>query len=392
MAAKRAPRRLSRCHTIEDLRDLCRRRLPAAPFGYIDGGAEEEVTLERNRQAFGEYAFRPRTLVDVSQVDLSTEILGQPLALPLILAPCGFARLADPRGGETAAARAAHRAGTVSVLSSMASSTIEQVAEASDGPLWYQLYVWRDRGILRDFIDRARESGYRALCLTVDVPVFGQRERDLRTGMTIPPSLTLRTLMNVARHPRWIWEYLSGPRITVANVAKYAPGGRTGVSALGSYVNQQFDPTLNWRDLEWMLAEWNGPFAVKGVLRPEDAVRAVEMGVSAIVVSNHGGRQLDHSPAPIQVLREIAAAVDGRADIVLDGGVRRGTDVAKALALGARACMIGRPYLYGLGAGGERGAERAIEILRSETERALALLGCPSARELDPSYLQPNSR
>lgn len=388
MAQGSVSRRLSRCHTIEDLRTACRGQLPLAPFDYIDGGAEEEVTLARNRASYAEYAFRPRALADVSRIALSTEILGQPIKLPVILSPCGWGRLVD-RQGEISAARAAHLSGTLSVLSSMSNFSIEEVADATDGPIWYQIYLWRDRGVVRDLIARARASGYQALCLTVDMAIVGQRERDLRSGIaTIPPSPTLRTKLDVACHPRWAWNAFGPPKMRfAATMAKYVSGGRADNNSVAEYVNSQLELSLDWSYLDWILAEWNGPFAIKGVLRSEDALRAVDAGVSAVFVSNHGGRQLDHAPATIQVLPEIAKAVQGRAEIILDGGVRRGTDVVKALALGARACAIGRPYLYGLGAGGVQGAIRTLEILRDEIARALTLLGCSSVRDLGEDYV-----
>ena len=381
-------RRLSRCYTIEDLRTACRRRLPQGPFDYIDGGADEEVTLARNRSAFAEYAFRPHSLADISRIALSTELLGQSIKLPVILSPCGWGRLVD-RQGEISAARAAHLSGTLSVLSSVSNSSMEEVADATDGPLWYQIYIWRDRGVVKDLIARARASGYRALCLTVDMAVVGRRERDLKSGIAMmPASPTLRTKLDVACHPRWAWTTFGPPKLRfAATMAKYAPGDPADNDSVAEYVNNQLELSLDWRYLDWMLAEWNGPFAIKGVLRSEDALRAVDAGVSAIFVSNHGGRQLDHLPATIQVLPEIAKAVQGRAEILLDGGIRRGTDVVKALALGARACAIGRPYLYGLAAGGVQGAVRALDILRDEIARALTLLGCPSVRELSEEHV-----
>jgi L-lactate dehydrogenase (cytochrome) len=380
-------RRLERCHCIADLRRAAQRRLPRAIFDYADGAAEDEVTMARNASAFDDYALLPRTLVDVSEVDLSTRVLDQPIDLPLLLAPTGFTRLFH-HAGEIAAARAARDAGTLYTLSSLSTTSIEELAAAVPAAHWFQLYVWRDRSVLQDFIERCRTSGYAALCLTVDMPTLGQRERDLRNGMTIPPSPTLATLFDTLLHPRWLWRFLTTPRIRFANVRNRGGGADADMTTLWSYISHQFDAALTWDDLARMVEDWNGPFAIKGVLRPEEAARAVELGVRAVIVSNHGGRQLDQVPATLDVLPEIVAAVDGRADVILDGGVRRGTDVVKALALGARACMIGRPFLYGLGAGGERGVARALSLLRAEIRRAMMLVGCRSVRELDASYVR----
>ena len=370
-------RRLARSHSIADLRRLAKRRLPRAVFDYADGAAEDEVTARRNEAAFEDYELLPRVLRDVSSVDLSTTVLGTPVSMPVMLAPTGMTRLFH-HDGETAAARAAHRAGVVYTLSSLSTVSIEDLAAASDGPRWFQIYVWKDRGLVREFFDRCRAAGYDALMLTVDMPVLGQRERDLRNGMTIPPSLTLGSALDAALHPSWWWNFLTKPRIGFANVAGKGAAGHGDLTALWTYINTQFDPSVTWRDLEWMIGEWNGAFAVKGVLDPEDAARAASLGARGIVVSNHGGRQLDHSPASLDALPAVVEAVAGRAEVILDGGVRRGADVAKALALGARACAIGRAYLYGIGAGGEQGVDRALELLRAELRRALALLGCAS--------------
>ncbi len=380
-------RRLARSHSIADLRRLAKRRLPRAVFDYADGAAEDEVTARRNEAAFEDYELLPRVLRDVSSVDLSTTVLGTPVSMPVMLAPTGMTRLFH-HDGETAAARAAHRAGVVYTLSSLSTVSIEDLAAASDGPRWFQIYVWKDRGLVREFFDRCRAAGYDALMLTVDMPVLGQRERDLRNGMTIPPALTLGSALDAALHPSWWWNFLTKPRIGFANVAGKGDAGRGDLTALWTYINTQFDPSVTWRDLEWMIGEWNGAFAVKGVLDPEDAARAASLGARGIVVSNHGGRQLDHSPASLDALPAVVEAVAGRAEVILDGGVRRGTDVAKALALGARACAIGRAYLYGIGAGGEQGVDRALELLRAELRRALALLGCASVTALGPEHVR----
>lgn len=376
-------RRLARCHSVADLRAAARRRLARPAFDYLDGAAEDEATLAHNRAAFDRWALVPRVLRNVEQIDLATSVLGERIAWPVVLGPCGLARILH-RDGEVAAARAAHRAGTLHVLSTMGSTSIEDLAQQTQGPLWYQIYVWRDRGLLRGFLERARESGYRALCLTVDSPVVGRRERDLR-GNTDPPSLRPRMALEALRHPGWLVDYLRGPPMGLPNVL---PGVTGDLARMGRESGRNFDPTVTWDDLAWMVAQWPGPFAIKGVMRAEDALRAVECGVRAVIVSNHGGRQLDHAPATLDVLPEIVGAVGDRAEVLVDGGVRRGADVVKALALGARACLVGRAYLYGLAAGGEAGVDRALAILRGEIERVMALLGCASLRDLDPSWLR----
>ena len=381
-------RRLAGCYSIADLRRAAKSRLPKMVFDYLDGGAEDEITLQRNSSAFANYELRPRFLVDVSTVNLSTTVLGQPIDFPVLLSPTGLSRLFHHHG-ELAVIPAAARAGTIYSLSSVASYNIETAAAASDGPKWFQIYVWRDRAVLRDFIQRCREAGYKALCLTVDLPVLGQRERDMRNGMTMPPRLTPRSVFNVAMHPWWTWHYLTSPRPELANVAGIPGIGLGDITTQARHANSQLDPSVTWDDVAWMMQEWGGPFAIKGLLTAEDARQAAELGVQGIIISNHGGRQLDHSPATIDVLPEIIDAVDGRAEVILDGGVRRGSDVVKALALGARACMIGRGYLYGLAAGGEAGVSRALEILRSEILRTMQLIGCTAIDGLDSRYIRP---
>jgi isopentenyl diphosphate isomerase/L-lactate dehydrogenase-like FMN-dependent dehydrogenase len=372
---------------IDDLRAAARRRLPRSVFDFIDGGAEDEVTLRANRLAFERLSFRPRALVDVSAVDPSVTVLGQRLELPIILAPTGVCGMAAPRG-EVLAARAAKTAGIAFTLSTMSAVSIEDVAREVPAPHWFQLYIWKDRELTRSLVERARDAGYRAMMLTVDTPVLGQRERDLRNGATIPPRITFANAFDSLMHAGWLWRMARARKIDLANFegATKGTGGR--ILSLGAFVQSQFDPTISWKDLEWLRSFWTGPLALKGIMSAEDARRAVDAGVSAVIVSNHGGRQLDGLPAAIDVLPEVVDAVDGRAEVILDGGVRRGSDVVKAIALGARACMIGRPYLYGLAAAGERGVDQALAMLRAEIVRALALLGRPQIASLDRSAVR----
>jgi L-lactate dehydrogenase (cytochrome) len=294
--------------------------------------------------------------------------------------------------GEVLAARAASRTGSVFTLSSMAAVSIEDVAREAPGPHWFQLYVWRNRDLTRALVERAQAAGYKALMLTVDVPIASQRERDLRNGATIPPRITIRNALDSAMKLGWLLRMARDPWIDFANLKESGIGARAaGGVALGSYVNAQFDPSLDWDDLAELRKQWTGPLMLKGVMSAEDARRAIDYGVEGIVVSNHGGRQLDSLPASIEVLPEIADAVGDQIEVLFDGGIRRGSDIVKAIALGAKACLIGRPYLYGLGAGGQAGAEKAITILQSEIARALALLGRPSLASLDRSALRASN-
>ncbi len=366
---------------IADLRARARQRLPRAVFDFIDGAAEDEVTLVRNERSFDDWSFAPRVLVDVGQIEQATTVLGQRLSAPLILAPTGLCGMAAPRG-EVLAARAATRAGLIFTASCLSAVTIEDIAREAPGAHWFQLYLWRDRGLTASLVERAQLAGFSVLVATVDVPVLGQRERDARNGATIPPRVTLRNALDILTKPAWLLGLLRNPHIEFANVS----GGKGSAGrpfALSRYVNDQFDPTITWKDLEWLRSLWSGPIVIKGIMSVADAKRAAESGVDGIVVSNHGGRQLDGLPASLDVLPEIAGAVGDRTVVLFDGGIRRGADVVKALALGARACLIGRAYLYGLGAAGERGVDRSIEILRTEIARTMALLGRPQIANLD---------
>ncbi|MCZ2848724.1 alpha-hydroxy acid oxidase [Modestobacter sp. VKM Ac-2978] len=376
-------RRLARCHTVADLRATARRRLPRAVFDYVDGAAEDEVSMRRNRSAFDELELVPSVLCDVGEVELGTEVLGARTALPLVLGPTGFTRMVHP-DGELAVARAAAACGIPYTAATLGTTSLEDIAAAGSPPQWFQLYVWRDRGLCKELINRAREAGYRALVLTVDTPVPGARERDLRNGLTIPPELGLRTLADGARRPHWWWGLLRSEAVTFANVRHVAGGPQ----AVMEFVGRQFDPTVTWDDIAWMVEAWGGPFVVKGVLTAADARRAAAAGVDAVVVSNHGGRQLDHVGATVTALTEVVDAVGDELEVLVDSGFRRGTDVAKALALGARAVLLGRPQLYGLAVGGQAGVERAVDLFAAELRRALQLLGVTDVAQLDRSVLR----
>ena len=378
---------LQRCHNIEDLRRAARRRLPSPMFHYIDGGADDEISLRRNTSAFDSIALIPSQLNDINKISLRKKLFGQTLDLPFFLSPTGMSRLFHHEK-EIGATRAAAACGALYSLSTLATTSLEDIAKINPGPKMFQIYILKDRGLTRDLVARCRGADYDALCLTVDTPIAGNRERDLRTGMTMPPRFSLSSLWSFATHPIWAFHTLAKPDFTLANVAHRvdALGGRS--MALIDYINSQFDRTLTWNDAEWLAKEWNGPFVIKGLQSPQDARRARDIGATAIMISNHGGRQLDSAPAPIQCLTAMREAVDRDLELIVDGGIRRGNHIVKALAMGADACSIGRPYLYGLAAGGEAGVRRAIEILKSETERTLALTGCNDVNELSAAYVR----
>ncbi len=379
--------KVERCYNIAELRKLARKNMPAPMFHYIDGAADDEWTLRRNTSAFDAYEFRPRALVDVSKIDMSTTLFGRKIDWPFFCSPTALQRLFNYQG-ERATARAAHASGTIFSLSSISSSNIEDTAKFSDGPKAFQVYVFKDRSLSREFVQRAKDSGYVALQLTVDVTVSGNRERDIVTGMTVPPRLGLMSLLDIAMKPRWVYRHLTTPKIEVANVAHRPPPGSENLGGIIQYLNNQIDRSVTWKDAEWMIKEWGGPFAIKGIMTGADAKRAADIGATAVMVSNHGGRQLDFSPAPLDVLKEIVDAAGDRLEVILDGGVRRGTHVLKALALGARACSAGRPHLYGLGAGGEAGVTQALNILKTELARDMALAGVAKLADIDGSLIR----
>ena len=379
-------RRLARAASIEDLRVIAKRRLPGGVFDYIDGGAEDEIAMARNVEAFRRVEFRPRVLQGVGEADPATTLLGRPLTFPLVLAPTGFTRIAHPEG-ELAVARAAQAAGVPYALSTLGTRSIEEVAAVSSGDLWFQVYVWRDRGLVEEMIARAAAAGYQALCLTVDATVIGRRERDVRRGFTLPPKVGLDTIVDGLLHPGWTWDFVRSDPIRFANVRGGEVGDGTDAVSLAEYVNGQFDPGLSWRDLEWLRSVWDGPIVVKGIQSVEDAVDAAAEDVDAIVVSNHGGRQLDSAPATLELVPPIADAVGDRLEVIVDGGIRRGADIVKALALGARAAMAGRAYLYGLGAGGERGVAQVLETLDAAVRRTMTLVGAATVADISREHV-----
>ena len=379
-------RRVPELLCVEDYRRLARRRLPRVAFDFIDGGADSEVTLRRNVEAFERLSLRPRHLVDVSSRSLETTVLGERVGLPVLIAPTGMSRVAG-RGGDVAGARAAAAHGAVFVLSTMSSDSIEDVRAAATGSLWFQLYLWAERAILERLLDRARAAGCRALVVTVDVPVIGNRRRDARNGFALPPRLRWRTAADLLSHPRWLAHAPSA--VGAAHFLDDAGVRPSATMEHARLVNRLLaNPGSSWRDLTWLRDRWDGPLLLKGTLTAEDARLAVECGVDGIVVSNHGGRQLDGAPASIDALAEVAEAVGDQVELLVDGGVRHGTDVIKARALGARAVLVGRPWLYGLAAGGEAGVAGVLEILRTEIDRALALLGRPRFDDVDASVLR----
>ncbi|MDQ6695984.1 MAG: alpha-hydroxy-acid oxidizing protein [Actinomycetota bacterium] len=379
-------RRLAGAASVADLRRIAKRRLPGGVFDYIDGGAEDERTMAANEAAFAAVTYRPRVLQGLQSVDPTTTILGQPLAYPLVLAPTGFSRIADPQG-ELAVARAAARAGLPYTLSTMSTRSIEEVRAVSSGRLWFQVYAWRDRGLVKEMIQRAADAEYEALVLTVDTIVHGRRERDVRRGFSLPPTIGAGTILDGALHPGWTWSFVRSEPIRFANVVGREVGDGASPVTLSDYINTQFDPALSWEDVDWLRSVWDGPIVVKGIQRVEDAVRAADLGVEAIALSNHGGRQLDGAPATFGLVAPVADAVGGRIEIICDGGVRRGSDILKAVAAGATAAMAGRAYLYGLGAAGERGVDRVLDWFRADLVRTMSLLGAGTTAQLDRDLL-----
>ena len=385
---------LAKCGDIDDVRRLAKRNLPGGVFDYFDGAAETEWSMANNSAAFERVHLTPRVLVDVSQIDTSVTVMGTRMPYPFAFSPTGFTRIATS-AGETAVARVAARHGVPYTLSTLGTRSIEEVAAARASvttaaarasvatggtaalasPLWYQLYVWKDRGLSRELVQRAKAAGYQAIMVTVDTAVFGRRNRDVRRGFTLPPKIGLETFIDGVRHPRWTLDFITHEPITFSAVSGRGDVDGSTAITLSDYVNSQFDASLSWRDLDWVRSESGLPIMLKGIQSVDDAVRARSEGVEAIALSNHGGRQYDGSPAPIELLPSVMDAVGDGIEVLVDGGVRRGSDVVKACALGARAVMFGRPYLYGLGAAGELGVEWVINYFTAGVKRTMALVG-----------------
>ncbi|MBC8295014.1 MAG: alpha-hydroxy-acid oxidizing protein [Pelagibacterales bacterium] len=375
---------LKDCNNFDDFRKLAKKKLPSPIFHYIDGGSDDEVTLKRNTEAFNDCDLIPNVLADVGSVDLSTTVLGQKIDFPLFPAATAMHRLYHHEG-ERASARAAEKMGTIFGTSTMATVSIEEIAEVSKGPKLFQLYIHRDRGLTDNLIERCKKAGFNSMCLTVDTVVAGNRERDHRTGFSTPPKLTLGSLLSFALRPSWTINNLIHEKFKLANIIHMTEKGSSIDKSVIDYINEQFDPSMNWKDAEYCVKKWNGPFALKGVMSVEDAKRAIDIGCTAIMISNHGGRQLDGSRAPFDQLAEIVDAVGDKLEVILDGGVRRGTHVLKALCLGAKACSFGKGYLFALGAGGQKGVEAILKKMKEEIYRDMTLMGCKSVSELNRS-------
>jgi len=374
-------RRLDGALTISDLRTIAKKRTPRSVFDYTDGAAEREISLGRARDLFAGLEFRPAILQDVSTVDTTTDMLGKPTALPFSFAPTGFTRMMHHEG-ERAVARVAQRNGIPYALSTMGTTSIEDVAAAApQARKWFQLYVWKDRSAGEDLMARAKAAGYDALQLTVDVPVAGARLRDTRNGFSIPPALTVKTVLDAATHPAWWTNLLTTEPLTFASLNTWS-------GTVADLLDKLFDPTMTMADLEWLRASWDGPLVIKGIQTVDDAIKVTEAGADAIVLSNHGGRQLDRAPVPLRLVPDVKDAVGDRTQVWLDTGIMSGADVVAAIALGADATMVGRAYLYGLMAGGERGVQRAVDILRAETVRTMKLLGVNRISELGPQHVR----
>jgi L-lactate dehydrogenase (cytochrome) len=372
-------RTLDQCLNIDDLRKLAQKRLPAPIYEYLRGGADDEWSMKNNLDAFSRIQLLPRTMRDVRHIDTSTTVLGQKISMPLMMSPVGFVGMFH-HGREIAAARAGQQCGVLSSLATWGSATVEEVAEATQGPKMLQLYLPGDRGLSYALVDRAKASGYSAICVTVDTVVPGNREGAIRMGAPPAPKMTARSMASILAHPRWLYHFARSRPRPAASYFDHKPSARE-MHEAGPAANMSFDDISRLRD------RWDGPLAVKGILSAADARLAVDHGATAFIISNHGGRQLDAVPAPLDLIPDFVQAVGGRADIIIDSGIRRGTDIIKALALGADACMIGRPYIYGLAAGGQAGVERCLQLFKEELERGMALLGATTIRDIDGSYL-----
>ncbi len=377
---------LSDCHNFDDFRILAKKKLPSPIFHYIDGGSDDEITLNRNTSSFNDYDLIPSVLNDVSNVDMSTTVLGEKIDFPLFPAATAMHKLYHHEG-ERASAKAVEKVGTIFGLSTMSTVSIEEIATINKGPKLFQLYIHKDRGLTDNLLERCKKAGFTSMCLTVDTVVAGNRERDRRTGFTTPPKLTLGSLLSFALHPGWTINHLIHEKFKLANIIHMTQKGTSIDKSVIDYINEQFDPAMNWKDAEYCVKKWNGPFALKGVMSVEDAKKAIDIGCTAIMISNHGGRQLDGSRAPLDQLSEIVDAVGDKIEVILDGGARRGTHVLKALCLGAKACSFGKGYLFALAAGGQKGVEKILENMKAEINRDMKLMGCRNLKELNRSKI-----
>ena len=378
--------RLKNCYKTDDFRQLAKQRLPSPIFHYIDGGADDEVTLARNTSAFDAVDLVPNVLAGIGEIDMSVSVLGQRLQMPLFFSPTAMQRLFHHEG-EFAIARAAEKYGTMFGVSTIGTRSIEELGAVNDAPKLFQMYIHTDPGLTTNLIDRCKAANFGALALTVDTIVAGNRERDYVTGMTTPPRLTPRSLLSFAMHPEWTFNYVLRERFDLPNISQAVAAGSKIKTSIVDYLDTQLKRTIDWDDAAAMISEWGGPFAIKGVMSVDDAKRCVEVGASAIMISNHGGRQLDGSRSPFDQLPAILDAVGGDIEVIVDGGIRRGTHVLKALAMGATACSGGRMYLYALAGAGAAGVDRAMRLLRDEIERDMLLMGCSSVTKLKPSML-----
>jgi len=375
---------LKDCHNLEDFRKLAKKKLPSPIFHYIDGGADDEITLKKNTDSFNNCDLIPNVLTGANNVDLSTTVLGQKIDFPLFLSATAMHRLYHHEG-ERATARAAEKMGTMFGISTMSTTSIEEIGKLTNGPKLFQLYIHKDKGLTDNLIERCKQSGFNSMCLTVDAVVAGNRERDHRTGFSTPPRLTLGSLLSFALHPTWSLNYLFRKKFELSNVIHTTDKGSKIDQSVMNYMNEQFETKMNWSDAEYCVKKWGGPFALKGVMSVEDAKKAIDIGCTAIIISNHGGRQLDGSITPFDHLTKIVDAVGDKIEVILDSGVRRGTHVLKALALGAKACSFGKGYLFALGAAGQQGVEVLLKKMKEEINRDMILMGCQSIKELNRS-------
>ena len=377
---------LNDCYNFEDFRRLAKKNLPAPIFHYIDGGSDDEVTLKRNAESFLKGVLVQNILAGVGEPDLSTTVFGQKIDMPLFLSPVAMQRLFH-HDGDKASARAAEKFGTFYSMSTMATSSIEEISNISGGPKMFQIYIHKLKGLTDNLIDRCKSSGFKSMCLTVDTVTAGNRERDHHWGFTTPPKLTLKSILSFMKRPSWTFNYLTHEKFQMKNVKDFTKKGTSIAKGVMEYINEQYDPAMSWKDAEYCIKRWGGPFAIKGLMSVEDAKRAVDIGASAILLSNHGGRQLDGSRSPFDQLPAIKDAIGDKIEIILDGGIRRGTHVIKALSLGATACSFGKGFLFGLGAGGQAGVEQVLKRMRDELRRDMILLGCKSIKQLNSTKI-----